>query len=343
MRALELRAGPTLALVDRPWPQVSAPDDVVVRIVHSGICGTDRSILVGKFAALEGTVLGHESVGIVEAVGPQVDGLRAGDRVIVNPTLYCGTCESCLKGRLNFCTRKSGNEIGIDRDGTFADAFRVSARFLHRVPDGMSLDRAVMVEPLVCALNNLQAAGLTAGETVVVLGGGPMGVITAMLALHLGADVVLVEADPTRRQLCREILLEADDERLAVLAPDDEALRDRADVVVDSVGNLLETAIGLARTAGRVVVMGFDSRATATVAPLDILMRGLRIIGAGDYDSSIFPLGVKLAGALPLERVITDRLPLEEHEAGFARLSPRTGEPYRAMKVLLVSSQADPS
>ncbi|WP_372426180.1 zinc-dependent alcohol dehydrogenase [Salinarimonas chemoclinalis] len=343
MRALELRAGPSLALVDRPRPRVEAEDDVVVRIVHSGICGTDRSILVGKFAAVEGTVLGHESVGLVEAVGPAVEALQPGDRVIVNPTLYCGQCDACRAGRLNFCSEKRGNEIGIDRDGTFADAFRVSARFLHRVPDDMSLERAVMVEPLVCALNNVRAGGLSVGETIIVLGGGPMGVITTMLALRIGAVATLVEADPTRRELCREILGGLDDERLTIVAPDAPALAAGADVVVDSVGNLLETAVPLARSAGRVVVMGFDSRATATLKPLDILMRGVRIIGAGDYDSAIFPLGVELARTLPLERVVTDRLPLEKHEEAFARLSPQKGAPYGAMKVLLVSSPEDAS
>src|ERR1700743_1020857 len=98
MKALVLTNERTLALTERPKPVVAKPTDVVVRVVQTGICGTDRSVLVGKFPAQPGVVMGHEAVGVVDQVGPEVGELAPGDRVIINPTLYCGACPTWLQG-----------------------------------------------------------------------------------------------------------------------------------------------------------------------------------------------------------------------------------------------------
>lgn len=205
MKALTLTADRTLTLVDHPKPEPRAADDLVIRVTQSGICGTDRSVLVGKFPAETGVVMGHEAVGVVDFTGPGVTRFAVGDRVIVNPTLYCGTCPTCLEGHWNFCARKAGTEVGLDYDGSFAEFIRLPELFCHAIPDDMDFDRAVVVEPLACALNNIEAGRLAAGETAVVVGGGPMGVVTAMAAQRYGATVLLVEPDPVRGRLGQEI------------------------------------------------------------------------------------------------------------------------------------------
>ncbi|MFI1016692.1 zinc-binding dehydrogenase [Streptomyces sp. NPDC020965] len=347
MKALILSERHTLSLVDRPRPEVVAPDDVVVRVLQTGICGTDRSILVGKFPGRPGVVMGHESVGTVESVGSAVTTHRPGDRVVISTTVYCGACPSCLRGDTNFCADKAGNEVGLDSDGAFAEYVRLPARLFHTVPDGMDPDRAVLVEPLACVLNNLAAGQLRAGETAVVVGGGPMGVVCAMAAHHYGARVLLVEPDAYRRDRCRSLFTRppVGGERFSAHAPTETALAACGDVVVDTVGGLLEQSLTYAAPRGRVVVMGYDSLATATVRPLDILLGGLRIVGAGDYNSAMFPRAIELARWLPLERLITHRFPLEEHAAALAALAadpvapgaPATpGTPYSAHKVLFV-------
>ncbi|MCP9975770.1 alcohol dehydrogenase catalytic domain-containing protein [Streptomyces somaliensis] len=164
MKALVLTEQRTLSLVDRPKPEAAAPTDVVVKVAQTGICGTDRSVLVGKFPAEPGVVMGHEAVGVVDAVGPAVTRHKPGDRVIINPTLYCGGCPTCLEGHWNFCRNKAGTEVGLDLDGAFAEYIRLPERFIHRMPDGMDFDRASVVEPLACALNNLEAGRLQAGR-----------------------------------------------------------------------------------------------------------------------------------------------------------------------------------
>ncbi|GGZ63128.1 zinc-dependent alcohol dehydrogenase [Streptomyces subrutilus] len=342
MKALTLTADRTLTLVDHPKPVPERADDVVIRVAQSGICGTDRSVLVGKFPAETGVVMGHEAVGVVDATGPGASRFAVGDRVIVNPTLYCGTCPACLEGHWNFCERKAGTEVGLDYDGSFAEFIRLPELFCHAIPDGMSFDRAVVVEPLACALNNIEAGRLTAGESAVVVGGGPMGVVTAMAAQLYGARVLLVEPDPIRRRLDREVFDAPDfGGRVTVHTPDDTELAGRGDLVVDSVGNLLEQSIGYAAVRGRVVIMGFNSNATATVRPLALLQRGLQIIGAGDYNSQIFPKAVELARTLPLERVVTHHFALADHEEAFKALAAVPGAEYSALKVVLVPPHAE--
>jgi threonine dehydrogenase-like Zn-dependent dehydrogenase len=335
MKALIWTEQRALCLADRPRPTVDRPDDVLIRVAQTGICGTDRSVLLGKFDARPGVVMGHESVGVVAEKGSAVTTLEVGQRIVVNPTLHCGTCVACLRGRVNFCANKAGTEVGVDRDGAFADYVLLPARFCHALPPEMTFDRAVGIEPLACALHNIESARVAAGETVVVVGGGPVGAVCAFAAERCGAEVVVVEPDPFRRNECSRIFGDRGP-RIRVRAPGDADVCRRGDVVIDTVGNLLAECLDYASQAARVVVMGYDSRATATIRPLEILQRGLSIIGAGDYDSHLFPRAIDLARGLPLERIITHRFSLIDFAEAFGRLSATPHEPYRALKVLIV-------
>ncbi|MEV5505576.1 zinc-dependent alcohol dehydrogenase [Streptomyces orinoci] len=339
MKALILNEQRGLTLVEHPKPE-PGPADVVVRVVQTGICGTDRSVLVGKFPANPGVVMGHEAVGVVDSTGSAVTAHRPGDRVIINPTLYCGSCQTCLEGHWDFCANKAGTEVGLDLDGAFAEYIRLPERFIHAMPEEMSFDRAVVVEPLACALNNIEAGRLRAGETAVIVGGGPVGVVCALAAWHYGARVLLTEPDPYRQELCREVFAKAGADRVTVHTPDDAQLARRGDVVIDTVGNLLEQSLAYAANRGRVVIMGYNSKAEATVRPLELLQRGLRIIGAGDYNSQLFPKAIELARYLPLEELVTHRFSLEEHEQAFAALAAAPGTPYSALKVVLAPDPA---
>ncbi|MFB6397739.1 zinc-binding dehydrogenase [Polymorphospora lycopeni] len=338
MKALVLQPDRTLRLVHRPRPRVTAPDDVVVRVVQTGFCGTDRGVLLGKFPAVPGVVMGHEAVGEVVEVGAGVTTLAPGDRVVANPTLYCGLCRWCRRGALNFCLHKAGNEIGIDRDGAFAEHLRLEERFLHRLPDGMSYDRAVLVEPLACVMNNLAAGRLRTGDEVVVLGGGPIGVLVALLADHAGARARLAEPDPYRRAAARTYFAGIPGSAVTVTEPDLVAARSAA-LVVDTVGPLLERACEIADDAGRIVVMGFHERATATLRPLDLLRRGLSVIGAGDYNSHIFVRAVELARDLPLEGIVSHHVRLDDFADALDTLgiAPGAAAPYSGMKVVITT------
>jgi threonine dehydrogenase-like Zn-dependent dehydrogenase len=347
MRALVLTEDRRLGLVNRERPQVKAAHDVLVRVHQTGICGTDRSVLVGKFAATPGVVMGHEAVGKVAEVGPDVTDLVPGQRVILNPTIYCGRCARCLRGQTNFCQHKTGNEIGIDRDGSYAGYILVEDRFLHPVPPEVSDDRAVLTEPLACVLNNLDAANISPATPVTIIGGGPIGLVCTVAARYLGSPVTLIERDGFRREKARDLLAGVFLSGVEIVSPTPAPTsasawqRDRAPVVIDAVGNQLGLALDLVDDAGTVVVMGYDSRAEWSLRPLDLLQRQLRVVGAGDYRGTHFPRAVELAARLPLERLITHRFPMERHEEAFAALAADGTADYAALKVVIQAESGD--
>lgn len=334
-------------LRDHPRPEVSGRDDVVVRVVGTGICGTDRKILLGRFPARPGVVLGHESVGVVEAVGADVASVRPGDRVVVNPTLYCGSCPPCRRGATNHCRNKRGTEVGVDRDGTYADHVVLPERFTERLPRALAFRRAVLVEPLACVLNNVLAADVGYGDTVAVLGAGPIGLLTALVAARRARRVVIAESDPYRLAVAGSLVDRTVDAggpnplEAVVKAGDGR----RPDVVFDTTGVAVEPALQLVADGGRVVAMGFDDGYRPRISPLYLTNHGVSLIGAGDYRADTFPIAVDLIGDLPLEPLVTHEFPLDRYQDAFALLSAGAdgaghGAGYGAMKVVIRSDAA---
>lgn len=333
MRALVYLGPGSAALQDRPDAQLLNGDDVVVEVVGTGVCGTDRKILLGRFPARPGVVLGHESVGVVRAAGPQVRAVAVGDRVVVNPTLYCGWCVPCRRGATNFCRHKTGTEVGVDRDGTYAERVTLPERFVVPVPAGLPFRAAVLIEPLACVLNNVGAAAVSFDDTVVVLGAGPIGMLTALVAARQARRVVVAEPDGYRLGLAREqfahvVDVAGADAAEAVLKASDG---ERPSLVFDTTGVGLDAALRLVDDGGRIVVMGFDDAYAVPLHPLKLTNRGISLIGAGDYRADIFPVAVDLAaelcrpgsadGGVPfLERLVTHEFPLERYEDAFAAL-----------------------
>ncbi|MFJ9681674.1 zinc-binding dehydrogenase [Streptomyces sp. NPDC101194] len=342
MRALVYLGPGSVELQERPAPCVGADDDVVVKVVGTGICGTDRKILHGRFPARPGVVLGHESVGLVQEVGAGVRSLAVGDRVVVNPTLYCGWCPPCVRGATNFCRNKTGTEVGVDRDGTYADGVVLPERFVQRVPDGMPFRGAVLIEPLACVLNNVRAAGLTVDDTVAVLGAGPIGMLVAQVAARTARCVVVAETDDYRLSAARDAFEHVVD--VSRTDPAEALVKafggDRPGVVFDTTGSGLDDALRLIDDGGRVVLMGFDDGYEVPLRPLRLTNRGIRLIGAGDFRGDTFPVAVDLAGALGLERLVTHEFPLEAYEDALGALGGvggGTGRRYDAMKVVIRS------
>ncbi|MFF5091141.1 zinc-dependent alcohol dehydrogenase [Streptomyces niveus] len=364
MRALVYLEPGSVELREHPAPRVGHDDDVVVSIVGTGICGTDRKILLGRFPARPGVVLGHESVGLVDEVGAGVRSLVPGDRVVVNPTLYCGWCVPCRRGATNFCRNKAGTEVGVDRDGTYADRVVLPERFVQRLPEDMPFRRAVLIEPLACVINNVQAASLTVDDNVAVLGAGPIGTLTAMVAARTARRVTVAEKDGYRLSEARRLF-----ERVAEVSVVDvsgaevsgadsaESVESvvkasgggRPSVVFETTGFALGAALAIVDDGGRIVVMGFDDSYSVPLSPLQLTNRGIRVIGAGDFRGDTFPVAVDLAAGLELERLVTHEFPLDAYDEALGALGGVGGSGdatasrrYDAMKVVL-RSDARPS
>ena len=261
MRAVRLESVGHLFLrqVEDPVP---GPDDLLVRIEASGICDTDRHLLHGDFPSKPPVTLGHEFCGIVEAMGSGVQGFRTGMRVTGDPNIVCGRCEQCHAGRINLCRNLTA--IGIHRDGGLADYVLVPQKQAHELPLSLEAAHGAFCEPLACCLHGIDIAGIEAGSSVVVLGGGVIGLLTVQLARLAGARrVVLSTRQASRRRLAEAVGATASVDPTAgdivarVTGPGG-LLPGGADVVIEcaGVGETVEQAFQLARPGGTVVILG---------------------------------------------------------------------------------------
>ena len=184
--------GIEVAEVDAPPP---GPGEVQLEVAYVGICGTDLHILVGHMddRVPDHGVIGHEMSGRVAVVGEGVSGWSAGDPVTVMPLRWCGRCSTCLAGYSHICDRL--DFVGIDSTGAMQQLWNVPHELLVPLPPDLPLRAAALVEPVAVAHHDVARAGLSAGERVLVVGGGPIGVLIAVIARARGAKALLVEPD----------------------------------------------------------------------------------------------------------------------------------------------------
>ncbi len=207
MRQAVIRRPHDLEVVEAPPPRPGAAE-LLVRPVAVGICGSDLHALEGQHPFIRLPVVpGHEVAGIVEAGGAGVEGFAAGDRVLLEPSLVCGTCSYCASGRYNLCAQLQ--VVGCQTTGGLADLFVAPARRFHRVPEGMTMTQAAVVEPLSTATHAVRIAGDLRGASVAVLGGGSIGLLTMLAARAAGAAAVIV-TDPVQGKRRRAVELGAD-------------------------------------------------------------------------------------------------------------------------------------
>ena len=317
-------------------PAPPKPGEAQLRVSHCGICGTDLHIFHGAMDARVSMplVMGHEMSGEVQALGEGVDGFAQGDPVVVMPLAPCGNCPACAAGHSHICHNL--DFLGIDTPGAFQSYWTVPAYTLHPVPAGLSLKHAAMIEPLAVAVHDVRLADVQAGDQVVVLGGGPIGMLVALVARQAGADVIVSEINPYRVDMARQLGFEAvnpqeDDLHAAVMRRTKGA---GADIVFEVSGSQAGASImtELLRTRGLAVIVAIF----AQQPKLDLFRffwRELRLQGVRVYESQDFSAALDLAasGALPLDELITDVRPLSELRSGFEDMD----KGGRVMKILL--------
>lgn len=318
----------------RPVPQVAGPDDVLVNIEACGICGTDLNILAVPAAhkATPNIIIGHEGVGLVAEVGTGVTGLKPGDRVVIAPRLTCGRCAYCRRGLNNQCTNYK--TIGTTIDGAFAPYVVAPQTALYKISPALPRDDAAFFEPLSCVVGSVVRAPVQAGDNVVIIGAGPMGLLFAQTYRTLGAGKVIVaDISPYRLNFAREIGVDQVfnpqevDLPQAVLA----ATGLGADVVVDAVGNQVNTAVRLARRGGNVILFGLRPHDNPplnqyTITRYDLTIHGT-FVGLNPFEQTVQLLESRRL--LP-SNLITHRVPLAELGRGVELM--RSGQ---GMKVIV--------
>lgn len=288
------------------------PEEVLVKVAYCGICGTDMNIWRGTDRSASDIVSGHEYCGTVAETGTDVKMFHAGDRVTVDPNIPCGTCDPCRKGRINLCEHLKA--LGVDIDGGFAQYCIVPENQLYRIPDQMSLEEAALIEPLACALNGINRVSMDLGDDVMILGGGPMGLLMLQLAAMKGAGrVLLCERMEGRRKLGKEL---GADLVVSSLEDAESALGNQPDVVIECIGNPLTQAAAfeLVKRGGCVQLFGDGNMNSSFSIPSMICYeKELEVTGAAlNPFTHRQALKVAASGKIKLKPLISSKIPLEQ-------------------------------
>ena len=302
------------------------PGEVQVNVAYSGICGTDLHIFHGVMDArvAPAQIMGHEISGTVSAVGEGVQDIAVGDPVTVMPLDSCGVCPACLAGHSHICLNL--NFLGIDTPGGFQSYWNVPSKTILPLPEDMSLELGALVEPLAVACHDVRLGEIAAGEFVVVLGGGPIGTLIALVAKNVGAHVLVSEINPTRVKVGQELGLDVvNPKEIDLVALVNERTGGAgADAVfeVTSHASGAEIMTQLPRTRGRIILVGIFGK-PPVVDLKAILWREMVVISARVYEREDFAKAIELAasGALPLEGLISDIYPLERLKDGLELLA----------------------
>ncbi|WP_221446009.1 zinc-dependent alcohol dehydrogenase family protein [Lipingzhangella halophila] len=293
---------------ERPDPR-PGPGHVVVRVGACGICGTDLHIADGEFPPSPYPLVpGHEFSGeIVETGSGAPADLRAGDRVAVDPSLFCGYCDACSAGRGNLCA--NWGAIGDTVDGAFAEYVSVPGANCHRLPESMSFAEGALVEPLSCAVHGMRRVGVAPGEEFLLVGAGTMGLLLQQLLQRGGARVTVVDQNTGRLAIAAELGAEATATSVAELG------HQRFDAAVDATGApaAIEAALDSLRRGGRFLVFGVaPDEARISVSPFRLYNDELTIVGSMAVLHSFRAARDLLAsGAIATTPLLTHAVPLD--------------------------------
>lgn len=311
--------------VKRPEP---GPGDVLLRVHRCGICGTDSHIVKGRFPAPNlPLIIGHEFAGEVAAVGAGVHYVKEGDRATADINIACGHCWFCRNNQKLFCAEV--RQLGVHDHGGLADYVVVPARNIYVLPASMPFDHAAFIEPLACAIHGQKRIDINVGETVLILGAGPMGLAHAALSKQRGAGLVIVsELNASRRQRAQDI---GADMVVDPSGPEGfEAIMQAtvwrgADVVIEAVGSPVTygQTFQLARRGGRILAYGAAAQdAVVPMKPFDVYSKELTIVGsyAGTYETWSQAIALITGGRFDPGKIIDSVRPLSEVVAALESL-----------------------
>lgn len=322
--AAHYRGNRTFAVEPREAPP-PAPGEVAVRIAYCGICGTDMHVFHGNMDARVGLnrVIGHEMSGTVEAVGPGVEGFAVGEKVVVRPLDHCGDCPACRAGHVHICHNLKF--LGLDTDGAMQEIWNVPAHTLHRLPDDLRMDHAALIEPVAVACHDVRLSGLEPGEDVLVIGGGPIGILCAMVARDAGGKVVVSEVNENRLAIAAKLGFD-------VVNPAREDLpaainartgNKGADVVFEVSGTQpgVDAMTACAATRARIVMVAIHAK-KPQIDLFQFFWRELRLIGARVYEPEDYEKAIAIitSGGVDADTVITDVSPLADIQKAFEAL-----------------------
>ncbi|HYU57788.1 MAG TPA: alcohol dehydrogenase catalytic domain-containing protein [Actinomycetota bacterium] len=327
-----------------PEPEIEEPTDAVIRVSTAAICGSDLHMLHGKTPMMPGDQIGHEGIGVIERAGQGVTRFAPGDRVVISFDIVCGECWFCRHGQSGLCEnfRNLGaGPFGGNLGGTQAERVRVPSADVNllRVPEGLADEQAVFVgDILTTGVYAAGIAGIAPGDTVAVIGAGPVGFFTAQAArLHDPADVLVLDLQPDRLALAEKVgatplnVMERNAQSAIYEMTDGRG----ADVAIDAVGHVSawESALDVVRRGGRICVVGQYTTETVEFQIGLVYTRGLTIVMSGLCPVRAWwerAMQAVVDGTIDPLPIISHTLPLAEAVEGYRLFDAR-----EATKVVL--------
>ena len=316
-------------------------DEIEIDVAYCGICGTDLHVYLGHMDARIGNhrVIGHEMSGVVSAIGSNVKNAAVGDHVVVRPLDACGSCPACQRGFQHIC--QNLDFLGLDTDGAFQEKWTVPSHTVHKLPKSLPLEHAALIEPVAVAVHDVKRGRVQAGEDVLVIGGGPIGMLVAMAAKHVGANVTVSEINTHRLAMASRL-------GINTVNP---AETDAAKTILENTGNkgsdvvfevsgtqpgvdLMTAAVA---SRGRVVMVAIHA-SKAEVDLFQFFWKEIEMLGARVYEPADYDKAIELvaSGGIDAKELITSIQSLDDIGDAFAELS---GNPT-AMKTLIKCSGA---
>lgn len=326
MRAVVFEKEGVYGIREVEKPSIAKPDQVLVKVEACSICGTDVHITAvpPNYIATPGTILGHEFCGRIVEIGSGVQNLKVGDRIVANPNNYCGTCGFCRKNLPNLC--ENIEALGIDYDGAFAEYCVINCKVAHKIADDVPATVAACAEPLACAVNGLKKVNVRPGDSVVVIGAGPIGLIIAMLLEASGAsNIYMLETAPYRQEFARKLnpkwkVIDPIHENATEIIYGETGLG--ADFVFDVTGSQCIPAIANVRKGGTVVLFGVNWKARAELVQAQITTKEIAVLGTwlanATFDDAVRMIEEK---AIDMGKLVTDVIPMDEIRSGIEKLA----------------------
>lgn len=319
-------------------PRAPRADEVQIQVAYGGICGTDLHVFRGSMdhRVTMPQIMGHEIAGTIAAVGDKVQGFAVGDRVAVMP-LDARACPQDQQTSDAWYVCDGLKVLGLDTDGGFQNYWTVPADTVHKLPDAVSLQHGALLEPLAVACHAVRRANIVSGESVVVMGGGPIGTLVALVARAMGGDVVVAEVNPYRinrlqAHLGFEVMNPLETDLKAAIFQ--KTGGKGCDAVFEVTGNAKSAAMmtELPRVQGRIMITGIFAEAPQ-VDLFRVFWREIMLIPTRLYNHQDFAQGIDLvaSGKVNLDPVITDIRPLDELASSLDELDRGAN----ALKVLL--------
>ncbi len=319
----------TLTIKEVGIPLIKNADEIILEIEVCSICGTDVHLMKvpPEYEAKPNTIIGHELVGKVVEKGNGVTTLKVGDRVVINPDVYCGLCRYCRKSLFSQCENLVA--MGIDVNGGFAEYIKVTERITHKIDNDLPTEIAVFAEPLACVLNGMSKIKVEVGESVLIIGAGPIGLLFTALLKTSGANPIIVsEPSELRQGFAKKYGADF------VINPFNINIKKQirniidmgVDIAIDAVGSQINECIGIVRKGGRVLLFGVNSKANTNIKQLEITTKEIQLFGTWLANDK-FPQAITILehNLMDLKPLITHKFKLEEINKGFEVLEKGEG------------------